>query len=87
MPNDQGVVRVGYTVTKKIGNAVTRNRIKRRFRAAFRLAALDAAEPITGRDYVLIARPGAEGRAWPALLDDVHRALKHAAGGDAPDAG
>ena len=82
MPNDVGAVRVGYTVTKKIGNAVRRNRIKRRFRAAARMVVPEHAAP--GRDYVLIARPGAEARPWPALVDDLTRALKHAGGGGAP---
>jgi len=46
-------VRVGYTVTKKLGNAVVRNRIKRRLREAVKQA-LPAAKP--GRHYVFIAR-------------------------------
>ena len=71
-------MRVGYTVTKKLGGAVARNRIKRRLRAAARAVVPDHAAP--GHDYVLIARPGAEARAWPALLDDLRRALKHARG-------
>ncbi len=60
-------------MTKKIGGAVLRNRIKRRFRAA--AEAVLAEMPAPPGDYVLIARPGAEERAWPALLDDVRRAL------------
>lgn len=76
MPNDAGAIRVGFTVTKKIGNAVCRNRIKRRFRAAAREVFPGLALP--GHDYVLIARPGAAERAWPALLDDLRGALKHA---------
>ena len=78
-------MRVGYTVTKKIGNAVARNRIKRRFRAAAREVLPGLAEP--GHDYVLIARPTALDRPWTALLDDLRRALKHGRGGPGPDAG
>ena len=84
-PDGAPVTRVGYTVTKKIGNAVRRNRIKRRFRAAARAVVPAHAAP--GHDYVLIARPGADLRAWPALLDDLARALKHAASGEAGRAG
>ena len=65
--------RFGITVTKKIGNAVARNRIKRRFRAAIREAAPGLAQ--VGRDHVLIARPGAADRPFPALLDDLRSAL------------
>ena len=65
--------RFGVTVTKKIGNAVVRNRIKRRFRAAIREVAPGLATP--GRDHVLIARAGAADRSYPALLDDLRSAL------------
>ena len=85
LPNDAGVVRVGYTVTKKIGNAVRRNRIKRRLRAAAREVIPHHAAP--GHDYVLIARPGAAERPYAALLDDLRRALKHARGEGTPGAG
>lgn len=69
-----GGVRVGYTASKKVGNAVARNRAKRRLRAA-------AAEllPRLGRDgwdYVLVGRAGATAeRPWPMLLDDLETAL------------
>lgn len=66
-------VRVGLTVTKKLGGAVIRNRIRRRLRAAVREVFPQFAEP--GCDYVLIARVPAFDRAWGDLLDDVKRAL------------
>ena len=66
-------IRVGYTVTKKMGNAVRRNRIKRRLKAAAAAVFPVSAHP--GCDYVLIARPGALTRNFAELLDDMKRAL------------
>ena len=64
---------VGFTATRKIGNAVVRNRAKRRLREAARLLLPDLGRP--GHDYVFIARQGAAERPWPRLLDDVKSAL------------
>jgi ribonuclease P protein component len=71
--NPDGKTRVGFTVTKKLGKAVRRNRIRRRLREAARRAFPLAAAP--GYDYVVIARPAAETRAFGLLLDDLKRAL------------
>lgn len=65
--------RVGLTVTKKLGGAVVRNRIRRRLRAAIREVFPGAAR--SGMDYVLIARGPAETRSYEAILDDMKRAL------------
>lgn len=65
--------RVGLTVTKKLGKAVVRNRIRRRLRAAVREIFPRYAAP--GSDYVLIARQAAYDRNFAALLDDMKRAL------------
>ncbi len=63
----------GFTATRKIGNAVVRNRAKRRLREAARLLLPELGRP--GHDYVFIARQGAAQRPWPRLLDDVKSAL------------
>lgn len=65
--------RVGFTVTKKIGGAVVRNRIRRRLKAASREIFPRYAQP--GFDYVLIARAAAAERRYDLLLDDMKRAL------------
>ncbi len=66
-------VRAGFTATKKIGNAVARNRAKRRLREAARL--LLPTHGQAGHDYVFIARAGTIDRDWAGLLDDVEAAL------------
>ncbi|MBP2157499.1 MULTISPECIES: ribonuclease P protein component [Asticcacaulis] len=70
---DSEEVRVGFTATKKIGNAVTRNRAKRRLREA--AEALLPLHALPGHDYVFIARAGTVDRDWQGLLDDVKAAL------------
>jgi len=67
------VVRLGFTATRKVGNAVIRNRAKRRLREAAR--ALVPLFAVPGSDYVLIARAGTADRPWDRLLDDVKSAL------------
>ena len=69
-------VRLGFTATKKIGNAVARNRAKRRLRAAARsLLPLYGRE---GNDYVLVARPATLTREFQGILADLEGALKAA---------
>jgi ribonuclease P protein component len=70
---DQRAARVGFTVTKKTGNAVERNRIRRRLRELVRLASMDALK--TGHDYVLIGRRSALSAPFDRLNDDLARAL------------
>ena len=71
--DDQAQIRVGFTATKKIGNAVARNRAKRRLREA--AEALLPLHALPGHDYVFIARAGTVDRDWQGLLDDVKAAL------------
>lgn len=72
-PNGTGRMRIGFTVTKKVGKAVVRNRIRRRLREAARRIFPDLGA--AGYDYVLIARPAAETREFALLLDDMKRGL------------
>ena len=73
---DQGPMRLGFTVTKKVGNAVVRNRTRRRLKEAARLALAEA--PATGFDLVLIGRDTTRARPFAELQDDLRRALKKA---------
>ena len=63
--------RVGFTVSKKVGNAVHRNRAKRRLRAA---ATEIIQNPQPGRDIVLVGRKATLKRPWDDLLEDVRGA-------------
>lgn len=65
--------RLGITVTKKIGNAVVRNRMKRRFRALARDIMPDHA--IAGADHVLIGRDSGIERDFAALQAELEKAL------------
>jgi ribonuclease P protein component len=71
-----GTLRLGFTASKKIGNAVVRNRAKRRLRAA--AYALLPLSGRTGHDYVLIARAGILVRDFAALKDDIAEAARAA---------
>ncbi len=66
-------MRVGFTVTKKIGGAVVRNRMKRRFRALAR--ELLPIAGIAGADHVLIGRAGGVERDFGALRSELSKAL------------
>ena len=65
--------RVGYTASKKVGNAVKRNRARRRLRAA--VNDVLAGRALQGHDYVLIARASTAGRTYDELLADLAGAL------------
>lgn len=65
-------MRVGFTVTKKIGGAVVRNRLKRRLRAVAR--EMLPRVGVAGADHVLIGRAPGLARPFAALADDFARA-------------
>ena len=74
--DDQNPARLGFTVTKKVGNAVVRNRTRRRLKEAARLELRE--HPLIGVDLVLIGRDNTRGRDFLALRDDFRRALRKA---------
>jgi ribonuclease P protein component len=69
-----GEARVGFTVTKKIGNAVERNRIRRRLREIVRLTPQTAFHH--GHDYVLIGRRAALKLPFERMAEDLSGALR-----------
>jgi len=68
-------IRVGYTVSRKVGGAVVRNKVKRRLRAAVR-EILSQKEWSLG-DVVLIARPGSFDHPYADLVANVRWGLSH----------
>ncbi len=78
-PNEGLGVRYGITVTKKIGNAVVRNRMKRRFRELLRAALPEQGLP--DHDHVLIGRAGGVERDFRTMADELGQALSRAAEG------
>ncbi|OWU73713.1 ribonuclease P protein component [Marinibacterium profundimaris] len=74
-PGEAEGIRVGFTCSKKVGNAVARNRAKRRLREIAR--ALLPAEGLPGWDYVLVGRAGVTAdRPFEALTSDLSEALR-----------
>lgn len=67
-------VRVGFTASRKVGNAVMRNRAKRRLRAVAAEVLTQAGRP--GTDYVLIARAATGERPYAELVGDLEAALR-----------
>lgn len=66
-------IRVGFTTSKKVGNAVIRNRVRRRLREAAEKVLAVEGKP--GHDYVLVGRSGAKDREFADLLADLRAAL------------
>lgn len=84
-PNDAKGVRFGITVTKKIGNAVVRNRMKRRFRELLRAALPKQGLP--DHDHVLIGRAGGVERDFALMADELANALDRAREGKGDPSG
>lgn len=78
------VARVGFTVTKKTGNSVVRNRIRRRLREAIRLAGPAGLQ--AGCDYVLIGRREALAASFVDLRGEVEHAFRKISDGGRADA-
>ena len=76
--DDAAAPRVGFTVTKRVGGAVERSRMKRRLRAAAREALAEAARP--GCDYVVVARRAVLDAAFPRIVRDLRDAVRRAHG-------
>lgn len=70
---EDGPIGVGFTASKKVGNAVIRNRARRRLREAARQVLPQ--HGLAGVDYVLVARQSTPDADWSALLDDLKSAL------------
>jgi ribonuclease P protein component len=71
---DGGPPRCGFTVSKKVGNAVERNRVRRRLREIVRLAGAARMRP--GHDYVLIGRRAALKLPFVRMTQDFEGALR-----------
>jgi ribonuclease P protein component len=71
--NDEAPARLGFTVTKKVGNAVVRNRTRRRLREAARLL-FQEKHPV-GMDLVLVGRDATRTRPFLLLVQDLQLAL------------
>jgi len=70
---DEAPVRLGFTVTKKVGNAVVRNRTRRRLREAARLLLREM--PAIGADMVLVGRDTTRTRPFTDLIGDLRRSM------------
>ncbi len=71
--DDDGPIRVGFTVSRKNGTATERNRIRRRLRELVKL--LDVISMRPHSDYVLVGRRAALNRDFATMLDDLRSAL------------
>ena len=75
-PTDLGIARAGFTVSKKVGNAVARNRARRRLREVARMTMAELAVP--SADHVFIARPQESEPDFDELLAIARTALGRA---------
>lgn len=73
---EDGAIRIGFTVSRQVGDAVERNRVRRRLREVVRLAAAGGAEGLNpGHDYVLIGRRAALAAPFGEIIQDFDVAL------------
>jgi ribonuclease P protein component len=72
--DDSGSVRVGFTVSRKVGTAVERNRVRRRLKEIVRLSAATGLP--CGHDYVLVGRRAALALPFEQITEDFKRALR-----------
>ena len=70
---DRPLIRVGFTVSRKVGNAVVRNRVRRRLREIARQ--IIPARARADLDYVLVGRQAALGRDFALMRDELDQAL------------
>jgi len=73
LPNGLGISRYGFSVSKRVGKAVTRNRVKRLLREILRLTPLES-----GWDIIFIARPAAADTGYNELKKSVESLLSRA---------
>ena len=73
---DQGPARFGFTVSKKVGNAVERNRVRRRLREIVRLTGAERVR--AGHDYVLVGRRAALALPFERIKQDFDGAIRRA---------
>ena len=71
---DNGPVRLGFTVSKKVGNAVERNRVRRRLKEIVRLSGANRMQ--SGHDYVLVGRRAALKLPFDRIAQDFEGALR-----------
>ena len=72
--DDGGPARIGFTVSRKVGTAVERNRVRRRLRDVVKRTAQDSMR--AGCDYVLVGRRTALSRQFDAMIEDFSNALQ-----------
>jgi ribonuclease P protein component len=72
--DDGGPARIGFTVSRKVGTAVERNRVRRRLRDIVRRSAADSLR--SGYDYVLVGRRTALSRQFDHMIEDFRNALR-----------
>jgi ribonuclease P protein component len=72
--DESGPARVGFTVSRRVGNSVERNRVRRRLREVVRLSPATAMR--TGHDYVLVGRRAALAEPFDRMQEDFERALR-----------